>query len=46
LVAKIVGDHGGIVELGGEPRRTVARLRLPVAPFEGVEPAKAREAAP
>ncbi len=40
LVAKIVGDHGGIVELGGEPRRTVARLRLPVAPFE----AKAKEA--
>jgi two-component system nitrogen regulation sensor histidine kinase GlnL len=32
LVAKIVGDHGGIVELDGEPRRTVARLRLPVAP--------------
>ncbi len=32
LVAKIIGDHGGIVELDGEPRRTVARLRLPVAP--------------
>ena len=32
LVAKIVGDHGGIVEIGGAPRRTVARLRLPVAP--------------
>ncbi len=46
LVAKIVGDHGGIVELDGEPRRTVARLRLPVASFEGVETPKAREAAP
>ncbi len=34
LVAKIVGDHGGIVELDGAPRRTVARLRLPVAPLE------------
>lgn len=32
LVAKIVGDHGGIVEFDGGPRRTVARLRLPVAP--------------
>ncbi len=32
LVAKIVGDHGGIVEFDSEPRRTVARLRLPVAP--------------
>ncbi len=34
LVAKIVGDHGGIVEFDGGPRRTVARLRLPVAPPE------------
>jgi two-component system nitrogen regulation sensor histidine kinase GlnL len=34
LVAKIVGDHGGIVEFGGGPRRTVVRLRLPVAPPE------------
>ncbi len=32
LVAKIVGDHGGIVEFDGGPRRTVVRLRLPVAP--------------
>lgn len=34
LVAKIVGDHGGIVVFDGAPRRTVVRLRLPVAPFE------------
>jgi len=34
LVAKIVGDHGGIVEFDGGPRRTVVRLRLPVAPPE------------
>ncbi len=33
LVAKIVGDHGGIVEFDGEPRRTIVRLRLPVAPL-------------
>ncbi len=38
LVAKIIGDHGGIVELDGEPRRTVARLRLPVAPSSEVGP--------
>lgn len=32
LVAKIVGDHGGIVEFDSEPRRTVFRLMLPMAP--------------
>lgn len=36
LVAKIVGDHGGIIEFDGEPRRTVVRLRLPVAPLEAI----------
>jgi two-component system nitrogen regulation sensor histidine kinase GlnL len=30
LVAKIINDHGGIVEFDSEPRRTVFRLRLPV----------------
>ena len=32
LVAKIVGDHGGIIEFDSEPRRTVFRLMLPMAP--------------
>ncbi|WP_425449944.1 two-component system sensor histidine kinase NtrB [Virgifigura deserti] len=32
LVAKIVGDHGGVVEFNGEPRRTVFSVRLPMAP--------------
>ncbi|MEX0923836.1 MAG: ATP-binding protein [Rhodovibrionaceae bacterium] len=32
LVAKIVGDHGGIIEFDSEPRRTVFRLMLPTAP--------------
>jgi two-component system nitrogen regulation sensor histidine kinase GlnL len=32
LVAKIIGDHGGIIEFDGAPRRTVVRMRLPVAP--------------
>ena len=29
LVAKIVGDHGGVVECESEPRRTVFRVLLP-----------------
>jgi two-component system nitrogen regulation sensor histidine kinase GlnL len=32
LVAKIVGDHGGVIEIDGRPRRTVFRLMLPIAP--------------
>jgi two-component system nitrogen regulation sensor histidine kinase GlnL len=32
LVAKIVGDHGGIVECESHPRRTTFRVLLPVAP--------------
>jgi two-component system nitrogen regulation sensor histidine kinase GlnL len=30
LVAKIVGDHGGIIECESEPRRTVFRVLLPL----------------
>ena len=29
LVAKIVGDHGGVVECDSQPRRTVFRILLP-----------------
>ena len=32
LVAKIVTDHGGIVEFDTQPRRTVFRVILPMAP--------------
>ncbi len=32
LVAKVVGDHGGVVEFDGRPRRTLFRLMLPMAP--------------
>ena len=31
LVAKLVGDHGGIVEFDSEPRRTIFRVMLPAA---------------
>jgi len=32
LVAKIIGDHGGVVEFDSQPRRTVFRIFLPMAP--------------
>jgi two-component system nitrogen regulation sensor histidine kinase GlnL len=38
LVAKIVGDHGGIIEFASEPRRTVFSVMLPVAPVGEGEP--------
>jgi len=31
LVAKVVGDHGGVIEFESQPRRTVFRVHLPVA---------------
>lgn len=37
LVAKVIGDHGGIIEFDGEPRRTVFRIFLPMAPRGGEE---------
>lgn len=30
LVAKIVGDHGGVIECESEPRKTLFRIRLPI----------------
>jgi two-component system nitrogen regulation sensor histidine kinase GlnL len=39
LVAKIVGDHGGIVECESQPRRTIFRILLPkYSANEGAEP--------
>ncbi|WP_291297043.1 nitrogen regulation protein NR(II) [Elioraea sp.] len=35
LVAKIIGDHGGLVECDSAPGRTVFRLHLPVHPGGG-----------
>ena len=34
LVAKIVGDHGGVIEYESQPRRTVFRVMLPMAQKE------------
>jgi two-component system nitrogen regulation sensor histidine kinase GlnL len=31
LVAKIVGDHGGVIEFDSQPRRTVFKVLLPAA---------------
>ena len=36
LVAKIVGDHGGVIEFDSQPRRTAFRVRLSVAAGEPV----------
>ncbi len=35
LVAKVVGDHGGIIEFDSQPRRTVFRVYLPAEPRKG-----------
>jgi two-component system nitrogen regulation sensor histidine kinase GlnL len=32
LVAKVIGDHGGVIEFDSQPRRTVFRVCLPMAP--------------
>lgn len=34
LVARIVDEHGGVIEFDSEPRRTVFRVMLPVCPDE------------
>ena len=39
LVAKLIGDHGGIVECDSQPRRTSFRILLPV--YRGPDPARA-----
>ncbi len=35
LVAKIIGDHGGVIEFESQPRRTVFRVMLPMHPEGG-----------
>jgi two-component system, NtrC family, nitrogen regulation sensor histidine kinase GlnL len=41
LVAKIVGDHGGIIECESQPRRSVFRVLMPMYIRAGAEPATA-----
>jgi two-component system, NtrC family, nitrogen regulation sensor histidine kinase GlnL len=36
LVAKIVGDHGGIIECESQPRRTIFRVLMPIYSGGGV----------
>jgi two-component system nitrogen regulation sensor histidine kinase GlnL len=38
LVAKIVGDHGGIIECESQPRRTIFRVLMPKFSGDGAEP--------
>jgi two-component system nitrogen regulation sensor histidine kinase GlnL len=37
LVAKVIGDHGGIIEFDSQPRKTVFRVFLPMVPRNGPE---------
>jgi two-component system nitrogen regulation sensor histidine kinase GlnL len=38
LVAKIIGDHGGIIECDSRPRQTVFRALMPMADSETAQP--------
>ncbi|MDR3494919.1 MAG: nitrogen regulation protein NR(II) [Ancalomicrobiaceae bacterium] len=40
LVAKIVRDHGGVVECESQPRRTVFRVLMPAVPIDAAAAAK------
>jgi two-component system nitrogen regulation sensor histidine kinase GlnL len=38
LVAKIVNDHGGIIECESQPRRTIFRVLMPMFLGDDAEP--------
>jgi two-component system nitrogen regulation sensor histidine kinase GlnL len=42
LVAKVIGDHGGVIEFDSQPRRTVFRVFLPISTQGGIEPGRGR----
>jgi two-component system, NtrC family, nitrogen regulation sensor histidine kinase GlnL len=46
LVAKVVGDHGGVIEFDSQPRRTIFRVYLPVVPHGAAPRAGAAAVAP
>ena len=37
LVAKLIGDHGGVIDLDSRPRHTVFRIMLPIAREKGTD---------
>jgi two-component system, NtrC family, nitrogen regulation sensor histidine kinase GlnL len=37
MVAKVIGDHGGVIEFDSQPGRTVFRVFLPVVAQDGIE---------
>ena len=39
LVAKVIGDHGGVIEFDSQPRRTVFRVFLPISTPRAATPA-------
>jgi two-component system, NtrC family, nitrogen regulation sensor histidine kinase GlnL len=41
MVAKIVGDHGGVVECEAQPRRTIFRVLMPKYTGDGAPPSGA-----
>jgi two-component system nitrogen regulation sensor histidine kinase GlnL len=41
LVAKIIGDHGGIIECESQPRHTIFRVLMPMFTGDGAGPASA-----
>ena len=42
LAAKIVGDHGGIIECESQPRHTIFRVLMPMFTGDGAGPASAQ----
>jgi two-component system nitrogen regulation sensor histidine kinase GlnL len=42
LAAKIVGDHGGIIECESQPKHTIFRVLMPMFTGDGAGPAPAR----
>jgi two-component system nitrogen regulation sensor histidine kinase GlnL len=42
LVAKIIGDHGGIIECESQPRHTIFRVLMPMFTGDGAGPAPAK----
>ena len=41
LVAKIINDHGGIIECESQPRHTIFRVLMPMFTGDGARPAAA-----